>query len=822
MTDILTGLNDKQQEAVEHFEGPLLILAGAGSGKTRVLTHRIAYLIEEHQINPFQILALTFTNKAANEMRERVDQIVSYGAGSVWVSTFHSTCVRILRRFIDHIGYDRSFTIYDADDQKSLMKDICKHMNIDTKKFREKTFLNAISNAKNELKTPEIYADEVAKQYDRKIFGDVYKEYQKRLKQNNALDFDDLIMKTVELFETQAEVLEQYQNRFRFLLVDEYQDTNTAQFKLLALLAGKYRNLCVVGDDDQSIYKFRGANIMNILNFEKIFPDAVTIRLEQNYRSTKRILDAANEVIRHNTERKAKSLWTKAEEGEPIRFVQFLNEYEEAAGIASDIKRETNLANQNNSNLANQNNSDLARCGYSDFAILYRTNAQSRIFEEKLVQENIPYRIVGAINFYARKEIKDLLCYLKAVSNSDDDIAIKRIINVPRRGIGATTVSRVTDYSIDHEISFFEALRQADYIDGCSRAASRIHSFVSFIDHLKQSLDEPGFSLKGLLEEIIDSTGYVKELEAEDTVEAGARLENIDSLMNKVIQFENDAAEDPSGEPATLDSLLENIALVADIDTVDSDAEQVLLMTLHSAKGLEFPHVYICGMEEGVFPGSMAVYDPSPEEMEEERRLCYVGITRAMKKLTLTCAMRRMRNGEPDFNLPSRFISEIPRHLIKQSDGEYETPVTRTIEPTGRTQTEPFGGTSARPFGGTPSQPSAWSAQTPARPGAGKKQRAANSKNPFADNPYIQKGKSLFAGQGTSSPAAGLSQTAAASAGTAGAPDYKAGDTVYHMKFGTGTVVSLERKGNDYEVVVTFNDFGQRKLRSSFAKLTKI
>lgn len=814
MTDILTGLNDKQQEAVEHFEGPLLILAGAGSGKTRVLTHRIAYLIEEHQINPFQILALTFTNKAANEMRERVDQIVSYGAGSVWVSTFHSTCVRILRRFIDHIGYDRSFTIYDADDQKSLMKDICKHMNIDTKKIREKTFLNAISNAKNELKTPEIYADEVAKQYDRKIFGDVYKEYQKRLKQNNALDFDDLIMKTVELFETQAEVLEQYQNRFRFLLVDEYQDTNTAQFKLLALLAGKYRNLCVVGDDDQSIYKFRGANIMNILNFEKIFPDAVTIRLEQNYRSTKRILDAANEVIRHNTERKAKSLWTKAEEGEPIRFVQFLNEYEEAAGIASDIKRETNLANQNNS--------DLARCGYSDFAILYRTNAQSRIFEEKLVQENIPYRIVGAINFYARKEIKDLLCYLKAVSNSDDDIAIKRIINVPRRGIGATTVSRVTDYSIDHEISFFEALRQADYIDGCSRAASRIHSFVSFIDHLKQSLDEPGFSLKGLLEEIIDSTGYVKELEAEDTVEAGARLENIDSLMNKVIQFENDAAEDPSGEPATLDSLLENIALVADIDTVDSDAEQVLLMTLHSAKGLEFPHVYICGMEEGVFPGSMAVYDPSPEEMEEERRLCYVGITRAMKKLTLTCAMRRMRNGEPDFNLPSRFISEIPRHLIKQSDGEYETPVTRTIEPTGRTQTEPFGGTSARPFGGTPSQPSAWSAQTPARPGAGKKQRAANSKNPFADNPYIQKGKSLFAGQGTSSPAAGLSQTAAASSGTAGAPDYKAGDTVYHMKFGTGTVVSLERKGNDYEVVVTFNDFGQRKLRSSFAKLTKI
>ncbi len=775
--DILTGLNDKQQEAVQHFEGPLLILAGAGSGKTRVLTHRIAYLIEEHQINPYQILALTFTNKAANERRERVDQIVSYGAESVWVSTFHSTCVRILRRFIDHIGYDRSFTIYDADDQKSLMKDICKHLNIDTKKFREKTFLNAISSAKNELKTPELYADEVAKQYDRKIFGNVYKEYQKRLKQNQALDFDDLIMKTVELFETQAEILEQYQNRFRFLLVDEYQDTNTAQFKLMALLAGKYRNLCVVGDDDQSIYKFRGANIMNILNFEKIFPDAVTIRLEQNYRSTKRILDAANEVIRHNTERKQKSLWTDAEEGDAIRFVQFRNEYEEAAGIAGDIKHET----------------DTARRSYSDFAILYRTNAQSRIFEEKLVQENIPYRIVGAINFYARKEIKDLLCYLKAVSNSDDDIAIKRIINVPKRGIGATTVQRITDHSIEHEISFFEALRQADYIDGCSRAASRIHSFVSFIDHLKHSLDEPGFSLKGLLEEIMDSTGYVKELEAEDTVEAGARLENIDSLMNKVIQYETDAAEDPSGDPGTLDGLLENIALVADIDTLDNDAEQVLLMTLHSAKGLEFPHVYICGMEEGVFPGSMAVYDPSPEEMEEERRLCYVGITRAMKKLTLTCARQRMRNGEPNFNFPSRFISEIPRHLIKQSDGDYETPFSRMTEHTS-------------------SIPAPLSA--PQKKNYGK----ANSKNPFANNPYIQKGKSLFAGQGSSN-AANLSS---ASAAPGGKPDYKAGDTVYHMKFGTGTVVSLEQKSNDYEVVVSFNDFGQRKLRSSFAKLTKI
>ena len=755
MTDILSQLNDRQEEAVLHFEGPLLILAGAGSGKTRVLTHRIAYLIEHHQVNPYQILALTFTNKAANEMRERVDRIVSFGAESVWVSTFHSTCVRILHRFIDHIGYDRSFTIYDSDDQKSLMKDICKHLNIDTKKYREKSFLNVISNAKNELKTPEQYAEETAGEYDRKLFAKVYKEYQKRLRQNNALDFDDLIMKTVELFRAEPEILEQYQNRFRFIMVDEYQDTNTAQFMLLGLLASKYRNLCVVGDDDQSIYKFRGANIYNILNFEKIFPDTKTIRLEQNYRSTGCILEAANEVIRHNRERKEKSLWTKAEQGDPIRYVQYLNEYEEAAGIAGDIRDKASDSSG----------------GFSDFAILYRTNAQSRVFEEKLVQESIPYRIVGAINFYARKEIKDLLCYLKTVNNSDDDIAVKRIINVPRRGIGATTIQRVTDYSIDRGISFYEGLQNADYIDGCSRAASRIHDFVSFIELLKTRPDDVDFSLKGLMEEIIECTGYVKALEQEDTVEANARLENIDSLMNKIIQYETDAAADPSGEPATLNGLLENIALVADIDTVDNNSEQVLLMTLHSAKGLEFPNVYICGMEDGVFPGSMAVYDPSDEEIEEERRLCYVGITRAMKHLTLTRAMQRMKNGEPNFNFPSRFIGEIPRHLIHECSGA-STPLQKT--------------SSENRIG------AAFSTPTRAH-----KNFRQNSRNPFAENPYITKGVS-------------------------GKPDYDEGDTVYHIKFGTGTVRSLKQLNTDYEVIVEFENFGQRKLRASFAKLAKI
>ena len=568
MNELLAGLNDKQKEAVLHFEGPLLILAGAGSGKTRVLTHRIAYLIEEHQVPPYHILALTFTNKAANEMRERVNNIIEYGAGSIWVSTFHSTCVRILRRFIDHLGYDNAFTIYDSDDQKSLMKDICKQLNIDTKKYKERTFLNAISSAKDELKTPEQYADEVAKEYNKKIFGRVYKEYQKRLKQNNALDFDDLIMLTVQLFRQNAEILNHYQERFPFILVDEYQDTNTAQFTLLSLLASRYQNLCVVGDDDQSIYRFRGANIHNILNFEKIFPATKVIRLDQNYRSTKNILAAASGVIKHNSMRKEKTLWTTAEAGAPISYGRYDNEYEEAQGIAADIHRQVKDG-----------------MSYSDFAILYRTNAQSRVFEEKLIYEGIPYRIIGAVNFYARKEIKDILCYLKTINNSADDIAIKRIINIPRRGIGQTTIGRISDYAFSQEMPFYEALRRVDEIPGCTRASAKIHSFVSLIEHFRMKLRGEMYSLEDMTQELLDVTGYVRELEAEDTDEANGRIENIESLMNKIVQYE----EDNNG--GTLNDLLEDIALVADIDTVSDDAEQVLLMTLHSAKGLEFPNV---------------------------------------------------------------------------------------------------------------------------------------------------------------------------------------------------------------------------------------
>lgn len=747
MNELLAGLNDKQKEAVLHFEGPLLILAGAGSGKTRVLTHRIAYLIEEHQVPPYHILALTFTNKAANEMRERVNNIIEYGAGSIWVSTFHSTCVRILRRFIDHLGYDNAFTIYDSDDQKSLMKDICKQLNIDTKKYKERTFLNAISSAKDELKTPEQYADEVAKEYNKKIFGRVYKEYQKRLKQNNALDFDDLIMLTVQLFRQNAEILNHYQERFPFILVDEYQDTNTAQFTLLSLLASRYQNLCVVGDDDQSIYRFRGANIHNILNFEKIFPATKVIRLEQNYRSTKNILAAASGVIKHNSMRKEKTLWTTAEAGAPISYGRYDNEYEEAQGIAADIHRQVKDG-----------------MSYSDFAILYRTNAQSRVFEEKLIYEGIPYRIIGAVNFYARKEIKDILCYLKTINNSADDIAIKRIINIPRRGIGQTTIGRISDYAFSQEMPFYEALRRVDEIPGCTRASAKIHSFVSLIEHFRMKLRDEMYSLEDMTQELLDVTGYVRELEAEDTDEANGRIENIESLMNKIVQYE----EDNNG--GSLSDLLEDIALVADIDTVSDDAEQVLLMTLHSAKGLEFPNVYICGMEETIFPGASAVFGDDPSELEEERRLCYVGITRAMKKLTLTSANQRMRNGEMNFNRPSRFINEIPRHLVKQTYGA-------VFKPEAESKPTEFSRTKASLY-------------------------TKDRKNPFANNPYIQKG------MGSASPA--------------GAPDYQVGDRVSHAKFGQGVVRSLTKLTNDYEVVIEFDGFGQRKLRSSFAKLTKL
>lgn len=734
---IYDTLNDRQREAVFHTEGPVLILAGAGSGKTRVLTHRIAYLIEEKGVNPWNIMAITFTNKAAGEMRERVDKIVGFGSESIWVSTFHSSCVRMLRRFIDRLGFDTNFTIYDTDDQKTLMKDICKRLDIDTKIYKERAIMAAISSAKDELIGPEEYEINVMGDFSKRKIALAYKEYQKELKKNNALDFDDLIMKTVELFQACPDVLEYFQERFKYIMVDEYQDTNTAQFKFVSLLAEKYRNLCVVGDDDQSIYKFRGANIKNILGFEHVFADAKVVRLEQNYRSTQNILNAANQVIQNNLERKTKTLWTENEEGEKLHFRQFMNAYEEAEYIVGDISKKVREKDGE----------------YRDMAILYRTNAQSRLFEEKFLMANIPYKLVGGVNFYARKEIKDLLAYLKTVDNARDDLAVKRIINVPKRGIGATTLSRVQDYASQENISFYNALRQAEQITSLGRAAAKVAPFVTFIQTLRSKAEI--LSPSELLKDIVDSTGYVKELEAEGTEEAEARIENIDELITKVVSYEEE-----NDEP-TLSGFLEEVALVADIDSVDGDDNQVLLMTLHSAKGLEFPFVYLAGMEDGIFPSYMTITADDPTEIEEERRLCYVGITRAMKDLTLTCAQQRMIRGETQYNKVSRFIKEIPRELVELGREFQEKKVMDIPMPTSFRQ----------------------------------------MKQAFKQPAFVPKQFEVKKSDGL---------------------DYSVGDTVKHIKFGTGVVTAIVEGGRDYEVTVNFDKVGVKKMFASFAKLKKV
>ena len=741
---IYDTLNPPQQEAVFHTEGPLLILAGAGSGKTRVLTHRIAHLIADKGVNPFNILAITFTNKAAQEMRERVDKLTGADGMSVWVATFHSTCVRILRRYIDRLGYDNRFTIYDSDDQKTLMKEICRKLNIDTKKYKERSLLAQISHAKDEMITPDEMELNAGGDFVKKKVAEVYREYQAALRRNNALDFDDLIVKTVELFQNCGDVLESYQEKFRYIMVDEYQDTNTVQFKFVSLLAARYGNLCVVGDDDQSIYKFRGANIGNILGFERVFPDAKVIRLEQNYRSTKNILNAANEVIANNAARKEKRLWTENPEGEKLHFRQFMNGFEEAEYVTGDIakKKREHLAD------------------YRECAILYRTNAQSRLFEEKCLKANIPYKIVGGINFYARKEIKDLLCYLKTINNSADDLAVRRILNVPKRGIGATTVGRVQDYADYMNVSFYDALRVAEEVPSIGRSLNKIEGFVTFIQSLKSKAQ--AYSVTEILEEVIDLTGYVDELKAEDTEESRARIENIDELISKTVSYEE--AMKAEGREATLSGFLEEIALIADIDTVDPDQDYVLLMTLHSAKGLEFPYVYLAGMEDGMFPSSMCIFSDDPTDMEEERRLCYVGITRAMKELTLTSARQRLVRGETQYNKVSRFVREIPRELVE--------------------------------LGTTIQEHKPSMQETPSPKNSYMQMRQTFRAKPFeAQNFKVTKAASL---------------------------DYGVGDTVRHIKFGVGIVRDIVEGGRDYEVTVDFDKVGVKKMFAGFAKLKKI
>lgn len=742
-------LNPQQQEAVECTEGPLLIIAGAGSGKTRVLTQRIAYLITEKQVNPWNILAITFTNKAAGEMRDRVDQLADVNGGSVWVSTFHSTCVRILRRYIDRLGYDTNFTIYDTDDQKHVIKDIIKQMDLDTRMFKDRALLSAISSAKNELISPEEYQLDAAGDWNKQTISKVYNAYQRVLKQNNALDFDDLLMKTVELFQSQPDVLDSYQERFRYLMVDEYQDTNTAQFALVNLLAKKYRNLCVVGDDDQSIYRFRGANIRNILDFEKNFPDAKVIKLEQNYRSTQNILNAANAVIANNRGRKKKTLWSDRDEGEQVHLRQFMNAFEEAEYVAGDIRAKVREGAE-----------------YSDFAVLYRTNAQSRMFEEKFLMANIPYRLVGGLNFYSRKEIKDLLAYLKTIDNARDDLAVRRIINVPKRGIGVASVNKAADYAEEQGISLYEAMRQADEVPGLARAAAKLKGFTQYIDSLRAMAGI--LSVEELLKKVIDQTGYVRELEAEDTEESRARIENIDELITKVVTYE-ESAEHPS-----LNGFLADVALVADIDMEDNDTNKVLLMTLHSAKGLEFPNVYLTGMEDGIFPSYMTITSDDAMELEEERRLCYVGITRAMNDLTMTSCKTRMIRGETQYNKVSRFVHEIPRELVDLG---------RDSLPERKKEAEI-------------QKKNVWkkAVQEFRKP-------AAYSQTMF-DKPALTKGSSLMS--------------------ASGAPDYEVGDTVRHIKFGTGLVLNIVKGAKDYEVTVDFEKYGVKKMFAAFAKLQKI
>ena len=735
---IYDTLNNEQREAVFCTEGPLLMLAGAGSGKTRSLTHRIAYLIEEKGVAPWNILAITFTNKAAQEMRERVDALVGYGSEDIWISTFHATCSRILRRHIDLLGYDRNFTIYDASDQKSLMKEVLKEMKIDTKQFPERSVMSEISSAKNEYKSPLDYRNEYGSNFRNQRIADIYEHYQKRLKENNALDFDDLLVKMVDLFQANPDVLEHYQDRFQYIMVDEYQDTNTVQFLLVSLLAKKYRNLCVVGDDDQSIYKFRGANIYNILNFEKVFPDAQVIRLEQNYRSTQNILNAANGVIANNKGRKEKKLWTENQKGELVHFKQYDTEYDEADGVVSRINF-------------------LAMRGvqYKDMAILYRTNAQSRIFEEKLKQKNIPYAIVRGISFYDRKEIKDLMSYLKVVDSGMDDLSVKRIINVPKRGIGQTTINRLQEFAILNQMSFLDAVFNADEIPEVTRALAKLHKFADMIEEFREYASE--HEISELLEHILDVTQYRAELEAEGTDESISRLEDIEELFNDIAYYEEEEEN-----PNLRDFLAEKdmYTLNAGIDNLEDENNKVLLMTLHNAKGLEFNNVFLGGMEEGVFPGFGAMMSGDESEIEEERRLCYVGITRAKERLFLSAAKRRMLRGQTQYNRRSRFIDEIPGQYL---DTEQRVSEQRVVKNTERPAKYQYGAKAGKPY----------------------------NLSDFKVKPV-------------------------------GELDYQVGDRVKHIKFGVGTVQEITKGGRDFEVAVEFDRVGRKKMFASFAKLKKV
>lgn len=765
VSDILQSLNPVQKEAASCTEGPLLILAGAGSGKTRVLTHRIAYLIEEKGVNPWNIMAITFTNKAAQEMRDRVDRLVEFGAESIWVATFHSSCVRILRRYIDRLGYDNHFTIYDTDDQKSIIRKAVKELDLDPKQYREGPLLGVISAAKNEMIEPQDFETQAGGDFRMCQEAKIYKAYQKTLIDNNAVDFDDLLLLTVRLLRENRDILEAYQERLRYIMVDEYQDTNSVQFELIRLLSGKYHNLCVVGDDDQSIYKFRGADITNILSFEETFPGAKVVKLEQNYRSTNNILEAANAVIANNAHRKEKHLWSENGEGKEVSFIHYETAYGEAEDVIDKIQTAVHMG----------------KYQYQDCAILYRTNAQSRAFEEKCIKKSVPYRLVGGVNFYQRQEIKDILAYLKTIDSGRDDLSVTRIVNVPKRGIGQVTLNKLAVYASEHGMRLFQAMEQVEQISGIGKAADKIKGFVNQIMVFRALAKE--LDAAELIESILEQTGYLEELEKLEEDKAQAKQENLEEFQNKAADYYANHDE------AALTDFLEEVALVADIDNMDSEADSLTLMTLHSAKGLEFPVVYMTGMEEGLFPSYMSMNSGDPGDIEEERRLCYVGITRAMQQLTLTAAKQRMVHGNIQYSAISRFVKELPQEKLDWKEETFgglfkKGPSMNANSLSGSL----FGGSSSMSSG------SSFSAS----------QGSQTAKKTNYDNVFDLKYAKAFSSPKPDS------------------LDYKEGDRVSHIKFGKGTVLAVEDMKKDYQVTVEFDTAGVKKLFAGFAKLKKI
>lgn len=765
VSDILQSLNPVQKEAASCTEGPLLILAGAGSGKTRVLTHRIAYLIEEKGVNPWNIMAITFTNKAAQEMRDRVDRLVEFGAESIWVATFHSSCVRILRRYIDRLGYDNHFTIYDTDDQKSVIRKAVKELDLDPKQYREGPLLGVISAAKNEMIEPQDFETQAGGDFRMCQEAKIYKAYQKTLIDNNAVDFDDLLLLTVRLLRENRDILETYQERLRYIMVDEYQDTNSVQFELIRLLSGKYHNLCVVGDDDQSIYKFRGADITNILSFEETFPGAKVVKLEQNYRSTNNILEAANAVIANNAHRKEKHLWSENGEGKEVSFIHYETAYGEAEDVIDKIQTSVHMGKHQ----------------YQDCAILYRTNAQSRVFEEKCIKKSVPYRLVGGVNFYQRQEIKDILAYLKTIDSGRDDLSVTRIVNVPKRGIGQVTLNKLAVYASEHGMRLFQAMEQVEQISGIGKAADKIKGFVNQIMVFRALAKE--LDAAELIESILEQTGYLEELEKLEEDKAQAKQENLEEFQNKAADYYANHDE------AALTDFLEEVALVADIDNMDSEADSLTLMTLHSAKGLEFPVVYMTGMEEGLFPSYMSMNSGDPGDIEEERRLCYVGITRAMQQLTLTAAKQRMVHGNIQYSAISRFVKELPQEKLDWKEETFGGLFKKGPSMTANSLSDSlFGGSSSMSSG------SSFSAS----------QGSQTAKKTNYDNVFDLKYAKAFSSPKPDS------------------LDYKEGDRVSHIKFGKGTVLAVEDMKKDYQVTVEFDTAGVKKLFAGFAKLKKI